>query len=131
MKIKSPVWYTVYSIIGTLLEEAFLVGIVLWVLPHFNINIPWWGLAILAAGLAAYSYITYRLGLQALVKKPMVALDSILGAEGKVTKALNPEGYVRVKGELWKAHCVTQETRILPKISVEKETFTAVEPYPL
>ena len=105
MKIKSPLLYTIYSIIGTILEEALLVVIVLWVLPHFNIRIPWWGLAVLAVALAAYACFTYRLGIRALVKKPTIAPDSIIGTEGKVVRPLAPEGLVKVHGELWRAHC--------------------------
>ncbi|HEX75055.1 MAG TPA: hypothetical protein G4O12_00575 [Dehalococcoidia bacterium] len=103
MKAKSTLWYTVYSIIGTIFEEAALVAIVLWVLPRFNIHIPWWGLVILMVALAIFSYVSYRIGKPTLVLRPRVAPETIIGSEGKVVTPLAPEGYVKVQGELWKA----------------------------
>jgi membrane-bound serine protease (ClpP class) len=95
--------YTVYTLITTILEEAALVAIVLWLLPRFGINIPLWGLILLMIALGAYTYITYRLGKKALDKKPIVSPDTIVGSKCKATTLLAPQGYVRVGGELWRA----------------------------
>ncbi len=99
----SPLGYTIYALVGTILEQAALVVIVRWGLPHLNINIPWWGLAILMVALLLYSCFTYRMGRQVLLMKPMVSPESIIDSEGTVATPLDPKGYVRVKGELWKA----------------------------
>jgi membrane protein implicated in regulation of membrane protease activity len=92
-----------------MLEEVVLVAVVLWLLPLFNINIPLWGLAILMVALAIYSYIMYRVGRSTFLMKPKVAAETIIGDDGKVTKRLAPEGYVKVQGVLWKATCVESE----------------------
>jgi len=105
MSTKPPLWYTVQAIIGTLIEEAALVAIVLWVLPHFGVHIPHWGLATLMVGLAIVSYVTYLLGRPTFFLRPRVAPEAIIGSEGKVIRALAPEGYVKVQGVLWKAIC--------------------------
>ena len=99
----SPLGYTIYSIIGTIIEEAALVVIVLWGLPRVNIHIPWWGLAILMAVLFFYSYFTYQMGRTVLLRKPVVAPEAIIGSEGIVATPPDLSGYVKVKGELWKA----------------------------
>ena len=109
MKTKPPIWYTVQAILGWMLEEAILVAVVLWLLPLFNINIPLWGLAILMVALAVYSYVMYRVGRSTFLMKPKVAAETIIGNDGKVTKRLAPEGYVKVRGVLWKATCVESE----------------------
>ena len=109
MKVVSPLWYTIYALIGTLLEEAALAVIVLWVLPRFNIHIPLWGLVTMAVALAIYAYITYRLGRLVLIKKPIVDPESIIGNQGVVVRPLKPEGYVKVQGVLWKASCAESE----------------------
>jgi len=85
---------------------------VLWLLPLLNINIPLWGLAILMVALAVYSYVMYRVGSPTFLMKPKVAAEAIIGNDGKVTKRLAPEGYVKVQGVLWKATCVESELEV-------------------
>jgi membrane protein implicated in regulation of membrane protease activity len=99
----SPLTYTIYAIIGTLLEQGALVIIVRWWLPQFDIHISWWVTGILMCLLLMYSFYTYRMGRQALLRKSPVYPDTIIGSEGVVATPLDPTGYVKVKGELWKA----------------------------
>ena len=105
MKNKPPLWYTLQAILGTLLEEAALALIVLWVLPFFDIYIPWWGLALLMSALAVVAYITYRIGRGTFFIKPRGTMEALIGCEGVIVKALAPVIYVKVGGELWKAVC--------------------------
>src|SRR4030042_5446029 len=118
MKSKPPLWYTVQAILGWMLEEAILVAVVLWLLPIFNINIPLWGLAILMVALAVYSYIMLRVGRPTFLIKPKVAAENIIGDEGIVTRRLAPQGYVKVKGVLWKATCDEAEMEIGDEVVV-------------
>ena len=93
--------YTAHTIITTLLEEAALVAVVLWLLPMFGLNIPLWGLILMMVALGTYACVTYRLGRNALAREPMLSLD--VGSRGRTTTAIAPTGYVRVNGELWRA----------------------------
>jgi membrane-bound serine protease (ClpP class) len=93
--------YTVLAIVTSLLEEAALAAVVLWLLPMVAIKIPLWGLIIMMIALGVYNYITYRLGMKALIKKPMISPD--IGSRGRTTTPICPKGYVRIKGELWQA----------------------------
>jgi len=93
--------YTIYSIITALLEEVGLVAVVVWLLPKFGINIPFWGLMLMMAGLGAHECRTYRLCKEALDKKPIISPD--IGSKGKAATALIPNGYIRINNELWKA----------------------------
>jgi membrane protein implicated in regulation of membrane protease activity len=93
--------YTALTITTSLLEQAALVAVVLWLLPKVAINIPLWGLILMMIALGVYNSITYRLGKKALVKKPMISLD--IGSRGRTTTRISPKGYVRVNGELWQA----------------------------
>jgi membrane protein implicated in regulation of membrane protease activity len=95
-----------------MLEEVILVAVVLWLLPLFNINIPLWVLGILMVALAVYSYTMYRVGVPTFLMKPKVAAETIIGNDGKVTKRLDPEGYVKVQGVLWKAKCIESELEV-------------------
>ncbi len=106
------------AILGWMLEEVVLMAIVLWLLPHFNINIPLWALGILMVALAVYSYTMYRVGRPTFLLKPRVSAEAIIGNEGKVIKRLAPEGYVKVQGVLWKATCNEAELEIGDEIVV-------------
>ncbi len=93
--------YTALAIVTTLLEEAALVAVVLWLLPRLSINIPIWGFILMVVALGVYAFVTYRLGMKALVKKPMISPD--IGSRGRTTTPISPRGYVRINGELWQA----------------------------
>jgi len=118
MKPKPPLWYTMQAILGWMIEEAILAAVVLWLLPLFNINIPLWGLGILMVALTVHSYIMYRIGRPTFFIKPKVSAETIIGDEGKVTKRLAPEGYVKVRGVLWKATCAESELEVGDEIVV-------------
>jgi len=77
------------------------VAAVLLLLPEFGINIPLWGLILMMVALGTYAWVTYRLGREALDKKPMISPD--VGSRGRTTTPISPMGYVRVNGELWRA----------------------------
>ncbi|MFW6117961.1 MAG: NfeD family protein [Chloroflexota bacterium] len=93
--------YTAITITTSLLEEAALVAVVLWLLPKVAINIPFWGLIVMMIALGLYNYVTYRLGKKALDKKPIISPE--IGSRGRTTTPVSPKGYVRVNGELWQA----------------------------
>jgi len=93
----------ILAILSSLLEEAALVAVVLWGLPRLGIHLPLAGLIALMAALAAYDVITYRLGSRALKRKPVAGLSDMVGSTGKVVDSLDPEGLVRIRGELWQS----------------------------
>ena len=105
MKAKSGRWHTIYSIISSAIETVALVAVLLWVLPMFKVNIPWWGTASILVAFLGYCYISYLIGHPTVLSDPVTAPESIIGSEGVVEADLSPEGYVRVRGELWKASC--------------------------
>jgi membrane-bound serine protease (ClpP class) len=114
----SPFGYTLYAIFGTILQEGALVVIVRWWLPHnFDIHISWWVLGILMFLLFGYSVFSYMMGRKALLRKSPVYPEAIVGCHGVVATPLDPTGYVRVKGELWKATS-TSDVEIGEKIRV-------------
>jgi membrane protein implicated in regulation of membrane protease activity len=102
-KKKSARWHTVYSIISTVIEEAGIAALFLWLMPLFGIVIPLWVVILVLAGFAVFSYFMYRIGHPTILYEPVNSPESIIGSTGIVERALNPEGYVRVCGELWQA----------------------------
>ena len=108
----------IVAILSTLLEEAALAAIVLWGLPQLGIHLPLAVLIILMAVLAAYAVITYRLGSQALRRKPAAGLSDMVGSQGRVVSPLDPEGLVRIKGELWKSKSVGRRIEVGEEVTV-------------
>ena len=93
----------IFAIVSTLLEEAALVVIILFVLPQFDINLPLGALIGLMVGLLSYAFISYRVVSRALRERPAIGLPTMVGSKGKVVSRLAPGGMVRIKSELWDA----------------------------
>lgn len=108
----------ILAILSSLLEEAALVAVVLWGLPKLGINIPLAGLIALVLALTAYAVITYRLGSRALKKKPVAGLTDMVGSKGKVVSPLDPEGLVRIQGELWQCRSVDRRIDVGEEVTV-------------
>jgi membrane-bound serine protease (ClpP class) len=93
----------IIAIITTALEEAAIAVAGFWLLPKIDINLPIFVLVIIMLAWAGFAVFTYRMGSRALRRKPEGGLADMLGTRGEVVKRLDPEGMVRIKGELWKA----------------------------
>lgn len=93
----------IIAIVTTLLEEAAIAAIVLWGLPKLGVDLPIFVLVIIMVLWAAYAVFTYHLGSRALRRKPLAGLLDMVGSKGKVASRLDPEGLVKIKGELWQA----------------------------
>ena len=103
VKPRSGRWHTIYSIIVSALQAAAIAVLIIVVLPVFQINIPVWGIVSILTAYAVFAYIMYRISHPTVLYKPVTSPESIIGREGIIETGLNPEGYVRVEGELWKA----------------------------
>ncbi len=98
------------AIISTIIEEGALTVIFLVGLPEMDINPPLWLLFVVLAAWAGMAALVYRAGSQALDRKPVIGLSSMVGSRGGVVSPLSPVGLVRVKNELWAAK--TEGSRI-------------------
>ncbi len=93
----------IWAVLSTLLEEAALVAVVLIALPEWDISVPLPVLIIVMVAWAVVAIIFYRMGSRALRRKQMVGLLTMVGGKGKVVSPLDPEGVIRINGELWRA----------------------------
>jgi len=79
-----------------------IIGIGLILIIHYYTDFGGWvsGTIILAllAVLAFEFYVYYP-----HFRKPRIGREEMIGLSGKVIKRLNPEGQVKIKGEIWKA----------------------------
>ena len=100
---KSARWHTLYSIISTLIEEVIIIAFILWILPLFDVHIPVWGTIIILVVFTGFSYLMYRVGHPTISYQYASAPENIIGSIGVVENDVDPEGYVKVQGELWRA----------------------------
>lgn len=106
VKKKSARWHTVYSIISTVIEEALIAAALLWGLPLFGLVLPVWVIILVIVGFAIFSYFMYRIGHPTMLYHEISSPESIIGSTGIVERSLNPQGYVKVCGELWSASVI-------------------------
>jgi len=71
--------FALFCLVTTIIEEAVLVTVLLWLLPHFGVNVPAWLFIMLVLAWAAWSYLTYRLGKSAIGKTPAVGPEAMVG----------------------------------------------------
>jgi len=103
----SPKYRLPLAIFSNALEAGAIVLLVKCVLPLWGIGIPVWGLVVILAAWAVISVLIYRCGSRALERKAVAGLPDMAGLKGVVVKDINPEGTVRIKGELWRARSET------------------------
>jgi len=111
----------ILAIFSTILEEAALAVIVLLGLPRLGIDIPLPGLIALMAAWCAFSVITYRMGSRALRRKPVVSLLPMVGSKGKVVSPLAPDGFIKIKGELWVAKSTDKDIDVGEEVTVLRQ----------
>jgi len=108
----------IIAIVTTLIEEAALAVVVLWLLPKVDVHLPLFVLVIIMLAWAAYAITTYRLGSRALKRKPVVGLPDMVGSRGKTVSDLAPEGTVMIKGELWESRAEGRRINAGVKVTV-------------
>ena len=93
----------VLAVISTALEEVAIWVIWRWLLPEFDIKLPVSVLVGVMIAWAVFGTWLFIFTTRALKKQAAVGLPSMVGAVGKVSSRLAPEGLVRIRGELWSA----------------------------
>lgn len=71
-----------------------------------------WGGALLVAGLMAKDAALYPLLRTAYEGDATTAIERLIGLRGTAVEPLAPRGYVRVRGELWRAEAAAAGPRI-------------------
>ncbi|WP_075859177.1 NfeD family protein [Carboxydothermus pertinax] len=86
------------GVISIPLGSLFLFGTDL---PGLSINLI--NIIPMVLLLAIGVYFLIKLAVQAQKRKPTTGTEGMIGLTGKVTADLQPEGFVMVRGEIWKA----------------------------
>ncbi|MCJ7763676.1 MAG: NfeD family protein [Dehalococcoidales bacterium] len=120
----------ILAILSTLLEETALAVVVLVGLPELGIHLPLAVLIALMIGWAVVAVIVYRAGSHALRVKPMAGPEAIIGMKGKVVRPLDPDGLIKIGGELWRAKSAGSSIDIGEKVTVVERNGTMLIVHP-
>jgi membrane protein implicated in regulation of membrane protease activity len=100
----------IIAVVTTIIWEAALVTLLLWGLPQLDVQVPLPLVVFLGLALGVAATFTYRKGTQALDRKIVGGLSSMVGSRATVVRRLSPYGMIKIKGEIWIAR--TDKERI-------------------
>ena len=103
MNKKLTVTRLILAVISTTLEEVAIWAIWRWVLTDFGIEWPFQALIAVMAAWAAFSVWLFILTTRTIKQQAQVGLPLMIGSRGRAAGTLNPEGMVKIRGELWGA----------------------------
>jgi len=97
------------SIVRVALELLAIYAVWRWLLPDFDIELPFFLLVLAMLAWGSFSIVRFVLATRALRKPATPGLPSPVGSVGRVQTPLAPDGTVRIKGETWPAILVEGE----------------------
>ena len=84
------------------LGELLLLTILLVVISRF-IHIPLWIAIAIPAGKLLKFIVVYPFVRRSIKQPALSGMESLIGRRGLTVETLDPEGYVNIRGELWRA----------------------------
>lgn len=91
------------AIVTTIIWELGIAAFIIFALPRLGVRMYWWGLITILVVMAFLAIFLYRKGSEALSLEATHGLPSMVGMRGRTITAINPDGLVKIKGELWSA----------------------------
>lgn len=108
----------ILAIVSTLAVEFAFYVIWRWVLPEFDIQVPFWVLMAVMIFWAVFAVADFIFVTHILRRQTIVGLPTMAGSRGRVKSPLNPEGQVMIKGELWGAKSIEGDINIGEVVTV-------------
>ncbi len=108
----------ILAIVSTLAVEFAFYVIWRWVLPEFDIRVPFWVLMAVMIFWAVFAVADFIFVTHILRRQTLVGLPTMEGSKGKAKSPLNPEGQVMIKGELWGAKSIEGDINIGEVVTV-------------
>jgi len=102
----------IIAVVSTLVVEAAFYVIWRWVLPEFDIQVPFWVLIAVMIFWAVFAVADFIFVTHILRRQTLVGLPTMEGSKGRVRSPLHPEGQVMIKGELWGAKSIEGDINI-------------------
>jgi len=98
VKVQSYGLLTIGGLVAMILGAMMLVDSPL---PELRVNV--WRLVPAILVFAGFMIAIVRLVIQAQRRRATTGVEGLVGSQGQTETALDPEGWVRVQGELWRA----------------------------
>ena len=111
----------VIAIVSTIAEEAATLILGVWLLPKIGVKIPLLIILVIMVAWLIWSVITYQKGTHALLRKPVQGLADMTGSTGVVVKALQPDGLVKIRGELWGSRSQAGNIEVGTRVVIVKQ----------
>ena len=108
----------IWAIISTVLEEVGIAVAVLLGLPQLGVIIPLPGLIAIMITWGAVAVIMYDIGSRTIRKKTIIGLPDMIGSKGRVVRAIDPVGQVKIKNEFWDAKSTGERIKVNEEITV-------------
>ena len=108
----------ILAIVSTLAVEFAFYVIWRWVLPEFDIQVPFWVLMAVMIFWAVFAVADFIFVTHILRRQTIVGLPTMAGSQGRVKSPLHPEGQVMIKGELWGAKSIEGDINIGEVVTV-------------
>ena len=108
----------IIAIVSTIVVEFAFYVIWRWVLPEFDIQVPFWVLIAVMTFWAVFAVADFIFVTHILRRQTLVGLPTMEGSKGKVKSPLHPEGQVMIKGELWGAKSIDGDINIGEVVTV-------------
>jgi len=87
------------------LGELLLVALVLVLLWKIGVHLSPVVIITVVVLLGGLVFVVYRIIVSLVGRKQVCGREGMIGLRGRVVAPLNPEGVIRIQGELWKASC--------------------------
>ncbi len=100
--------YVLLQIPGGVLTAALLAGLHRWM------GLPLWAAVSLFLFYVAKDFALYPFLRRAYETNTTTVIEQLVGTHGKATEPLDPQGYVKVRGELWQASAAPGNQPIPP-----------------
>ncbi|MFC2059199.1 NfeD family protein [Chloroflexota bacterium] len=108
----------VIALLSTLIKEALVVVVILWVLPLLGIRLPLGVTIGILIVVAAWAVFTYRPIKRVMEKEAFSPTEEMLGRKGTALTKLAPKGLVRIGGETWEAFSSNADIAAGDKVTV-------------
>ena len=88
-----------------------LAALVLFVLRKW-IDFPLWAVVLVLVGFIVKDFVVFPFVRRAYESEENTGIEQMVGASGITKEPLDPEGYVQIHGELWRAEAESQDRPI-------------------
>lgn len=89
----------ILRVIASLLDDALIIVIIIWVMSLLGFKAPLWFIILLAAIFLSLGVVSYL----ALMKNPTLGFENMIGRSGLTVETINKRGTVRIGHQLWHA----------------------------